>query len=334
MQFFYSESTDPAYNLALEEYILTEKKEDFILLWQNANTIVIGKNQNAEEEINRSFIEEHDILVVRRTTGGGAVYHDMGNLNFSFITAYIDKESSSMEYFTGIVADVLKKMNVPAKVTGRNDIVVEGKKVSGNAQRIFENRILHHGTLLFQADMAKVAGALHVREDKLAAKGVSSVASRVGNIGTYLPGMEMKEFIEILQTALLTGKEVREWKPSAEDIRKIIQLADNKYRTTEWNFGKSPMVNKKKRARFAQGELEIYMMVKEDKILSADVYGDFLSLRSTVPLKEALTCCMYDREKAKEALLNINVRYGPGYFEESLGGITINQVLELLFDGN
>ena len=166
-------STDPTYNLALEEYLLTHHTEgEILLLWQNANTVVIGRNQNTEEEINRPFVEEHQITVVRRTTGGGAVYHDLENLNYSFIQDVGDPETISIAALAVPVVRALEEMGVHAELSGRNDILVDGKKISGVAQRMFRNRILHHGTLLFDSDPEMVAGALQVRQDKF--QGVSA----------------------------------------------------------------------------------------------------------------------------------------------------------------
>ena len=155
-------STDPAYNLAFEEYVLTHRMDgDYLILWQNDNTVVVGQNQNTAAEINRAFVEAHGVHVVRRTTGGGAVYHDLGNLNYSFIT---DEEAGSLrlERFTAPVVDALASLGLQAEASGRNDILVEGRKVSGTAQRVYKTRILHHGTLLFDSDPDMVAGALNV----------------------------------------------------------------------------------------------------------------------------------------------------------------------------
>ncbi|MEG2037634.1 MAG: lipoate--protein ligase family protein, partial [Ruthenibacterium sp.] len=161
MTYLETGSQNPYYNLAFEEFVLTERREgDYLLLWQNANTIVIGQNQNAEEEINRAFVEEHGIHVVRRTTGGGAVYHDLGNLNYSFLTDVSDSGTMSMARFTAPVVQALRDLGVQAEASGRNDILADGKKVSGTAQRLSRHRILHHGTLLFDSNPAMIAGAL------------------------------------------------------------------------------------------------------------------------------------------------------------------------------
>ena len=153
-------STDPYYNLAFEEYVLTHRTEgDYLLLWQNDNTVVVGRNQNTAEEINADFVEAHHIRVVRRGTGGGAVYHDLGNLNYSFITDAGEKEKLSFARFTEPVVKALCELGLSASASGRNDILVDGCKVSGTAQRLSGDRVLHHGTLLFDSDPSLVGGA-------------------------------------------------------------------------------------------------------------------------------------------------------------------------------
>ena len=197
-------SRDPAYNLALEETVLRRRIQgDYLLLWQNDNTIVIGQNQNAEAEINRAFVETHGIRVVRRTTGGGAVYHDLGNLNYSFITDAGDAERLTMERFTRPVVEALRGLGLQAEASGRNDILVEGRKVSGTAQRLLGKRILHHGTLLFDANPEMVAGALNVDPTKFQSKSSKSVRSRIGNIRTFLKeDMDLPAFWAYLKEAL------------------------------------------------------------------------------------------------------------------------------------
>ena len=240
-------SQDPAYNLAFEEYVLAHRTEgDYLILWQNDNTVVIGRNQNAEEEIDRAFVEAHGVRVVRRTTGGGAVYHDLGNLNYSFITDAGEAENLAMERFTRPVVQALRGLGLQAEASGRNDILVEGKKVSGTAQRLLNGRILHHGTLLFDTDPDKVAGALRADPEKFRSKSAKSVRSRVGNIRDFLrTDMDLPAFWAYLKTAM-AGEGFMTGALSPEELKAVETLKRSRYDAWEWNFGRSPaydMVN-------------------------------------------------------------------------------------------
>lgn len=188
MIYFETHSTDPYYNLAFEEYLLANRTSgNLLLLWQNENTVVVGLNQNTAEEINAEFIRSNHIHVVRRMTGGGAVYHDLGNLNYSFISDAGTLENTSIAHFSKRVCHALRRMGIPAEANGRNDILVNGKKVSGTAQRLYRNRILHHGTLLFSSEPQRIAAALTPDPFKFSSKSTKSVQSRVGNLADYLP---------------------------------------------------------------------------------------------------------------------------------------------------
>ena len=199
-------SVDPCYNLALEQVVLEQRREgDWLMLWQNRNTVVVGLNQNTAEEINASFVEAHGITVVRRMTGGGAVYHDLGNLNYSFIRDVGNAEELTIGRFTEPVCRALASLGVQASVSGRNDILVDGKKISGVAQRIVGGRILHHGTLLFDSDPAMIAGALRADPAKFTSKSAKSVRSRVG--GKPSPPMNFRRSAgwQMKSTAAGTG---------------------------------------------------------------------------------------------------------------------------------
>lgn len=183
-----NESKDPHFNLALEEYVFYnfDPNEEYVILWQNEPSVIIGRNQNTIEEINAKFIKEHNINVVRRMSGGGAVYHDLGNLNYTFIINSDKDVISNFKKFTEPIVSALAKLGVKAEFSGRNDITIDGKKFSGNAQHYANNRLLHHGTILFNSDLAVVQEALNVKIDKLKSKGVKSVRSRVTNVYPYL----------------------------------------------------------------------------------------------------------------------------------------------------
>lgn len=318
-------STDPAYNLAFEEYILTHRMQgDYLLLWQNDNTVVVGQNQNAAAEINRAFVDAHHIHVVRRTTGGGAVYHDLGNLNYSFIT---DEDGSALQFerFTAPVVDALRALGLQAEASGRNDILVDGRKVSGTAQRIYKNRILHHGTLLFDSDAGMVAGALNVDPEKYRSKGRKSVRSRIGNIRESLPkDMDLPEFWAFLKTFFGAAGCVAD-ALAPEELAQVRSLKEEKYDTWEWTYGRSPRYNYTEKRRWPGGSLEIFAEIHAGCIEQLQFYGDFMSASSMDEIIQALTGCPFRPEAVAQKLDAFELSK---YF----GAITKEEILQTLFD--
>ncbi len=319
-------SQDPAYNLAFEEYVLCNRKDgDYLLLWQNDNTIVIGQNQNAEAEINREFVEEHHIKVVRRTTGGGAVYHDLGNLNYSFITDTGELEQLAMARFTKPVVEALQALGLQAEASGRNDILVEGRKVSGTAQRIVGGRILHHGTLLFNANPSMVAGALNADPEKFRSKSTKSVRSRIGNIHDFLKeDMDLPAFWVFLKNQL-AGSGIVSGALTEQELAAVVKLKQEKYDQWDWNFGRSPQYNMRKKKHWDGGSLEICATVEKGRIQDLTFWGDFLSTRSLDDLVEALKGCRFQPEDVGAVLDQFPLS---GYF----GGIGKEQILATMFD--
>lgn len=318
-------SQSPYYNLAFEEYVLTHRTQgDYLLLWQNENTIVVGQNQNTEAEINRPFVEAHHINVVRRSTGGGAVYHDLGNLNYSFITDAGDKASISMDRFTSPVVEALKGLGLQAEASGRNDILVEGRKVSGTAQRLYGNRILHHGTLLFDANADMVAGALQVDPEKFRSKSTKSVRSRIGNIRSFLKqDMDMPAFWAYLKEALAGSGMVFDTL-TADELAQVDKLKTEKYDTWEWNYGRSPKFDMTGKRYWDGGCLEVGVSVSHGCITDIRFNGDFLSVCSIEPLVEALRGVPFRREDVCRVLNSLST-------SKLLGAITEEQVLDTIF---
>jgi len=317
--------TDPAWNLAFEEFVLTHKtEEDWLILWQNENAVIIGLNQNTEEEINRPFVEAHGVRVVRRTTGGGAVYHDLGNLNYSFLQDAGNPDSLTLTRFTKPVCAALRSMGLDAAATGRNDITVGGRKVSGTAQRLYKNRILHHGTLLFDSDPAMVEGTLRADPEKFRSKSVKSVRSRIGNIRSMLPeDMDMNAFrTRILAELTRDGLVRREL--TAEEKKAVAELAERKYRCWEWNFGASPPFDAEGKKRFAGGTLQVCLNVREGRIAEAAFRGDFMALEPCAPVGDALRGVRFDREDVAAVLGGFDLRH---FF----GSISREEVLETIF---
>nr|WP_326172277.1 lipoate--protein ligase [uncultured Oscillibacter sp.] len=318
-------SQNPYYNLAFEELVLERRRDgEYLLLWQNDNTIVVGQNQNTEAEINREFVEAHGINVVRRSTGGGAVYHDLGNLNYSFITDVGDAERLTMERFTRPIVEALQGLGLQAEASGRNDILVEGRKVSGTAQRVVRGRILHHGTLLFSADPGMVAGALNVDPAKFQSKGTQSVRSRIGNIRDFLSAdMEIGAFWEYLKKTL-AGNGMVTGSLAAEELAAVEALKCAKYDTWEWNYGRSPRYDMTNKRRFEGGGLEVRTAVKEGRITGIVFYGDFLAVAPLDGLTAALEGCAFRREAVAEVLDTFPIG-------ELFGTITKDEILETIF---
>ena len=318
-------SLDPCYNLAFEQYLLEHKTEgDWLMLWQNANTVVIGMNQNTAEEINAAFVKEHNITVVRRMTGGGAVYHDLGNLNYSFITDVGDGTSLSIEQFSRPVCRALESLGLEASVGGRNDILVGGKKVSGVAQRIYKGRILHHGTLLFRSDADMIAGALNADPTKFESKSSKSVRSRVGNISEFLPeDMSFEDFRAAIQRQLsLDGAVIRTL--NADELSVIEKNAEEKYRSWEWTYGRSPKYTFKNKMRFPGGSIEVRLFVERGLITEAAFAGDYMAVTDGGEAVRALTGIRLDRDEVLKTLQSVDM-------EAAFGVITAENIADVIF---
>lgn len=273
-------TNNPYFNLALEEYFLKHKelKEDILILWQNEPVIVVGKNQNTYEELNLEYVDSNNIKVVRRLSGGGAVYHDLGNLNFTIIESNSNKHKNDFSFFALPVILCLNKLGVKATFSGRNDILINEKKFSGNAQYFYKDKLLHHGTLLFISNLTVLSNALNVKKDKFESKGIKSVGGRVTNISDFIDdNISLKEFKETLTESIFEyrNEKVKNYILTDEDIKKINELVENKYGTWEWNFGKSPEFNYTKEIRFNAGSISIKMNVVEGIINNFKIYGDF-----------------------------------------------------------
>lgn len=318
-------SLNPYYNLAFEELVLTTRtRGDYLLLWQNRSAVVIGCNQNAEAEINRSFVEAHGIDVVRRTTGGGAVYHDTGNLNYSFITDAADGKAPAMERFSRPVADALKLLGLDAQTSGRNDILVAGRKVSGTAQRLHRGRALHHGTLLFDSNADMLSGALNASPEKLQAKGVKSVKSRVGNIRSFLKrDMDIAAFWAFLKDRL-AGEGFVTGRLTEAELSEVEALKIGKYDTWEWNFGRSPRCDLTNRRKWDGGILEPVISLDKGRISGITFYGDFLAVSPLDGLTEALAGCAFQRSDVERVLDRFPL-------SELFGTITKGEVLDTIF---
>ncbi|HDL0562021.1 TPA: lipoate--protein ligase [Staphylococcus aureus] len=297
--------TDPTLNLAMEEYVLKNlpAEESYFLFYINRPSIIVGKNQNTIEEVNQTYIDAHNIDVVRRISGGGAVYHDTGNLNFSFITDDDGNSFHNFQKFTEPIVQALQSLGVNAELTGRNDIQVGQAKISGNAMVKVKNRMFSHGTLMLNSDLDEVQNALKVNPAKIKSKGIKSVRKRVANIQEFLNDpLEIEEFKKIILKTIFGEAEVEEYKLTDEDWENIEKLSNDKYRTWEWNYGRSPKYNFEREEKFEKGFVQIKFDVKRGKIEHAKIFGDFFGVGDVTDLENALVGCLHDFEHIEEAL--------------------------------
>lgn len=304
--------TDATVNLALEEYCvrnLDTSNEDYVLFYINSPSIIIGKHQCTIEEINYSYVREKNIQVVRRISGGGAVYHDFGNLNFSFITHHTDDNINNFRKFTQPVVEALHSLGIAAETTGRNDIVVDGRKISGNAQFTNLSSMFSHGTLLFDSNLNDVVQALNVKLDKIQSKGIKSIKSRVANIKEFLKDpMNIEEFKSVLIRHIFNGKpqlyylDQKQWE-------EVYRLSNAKYRNWEWNFGRSPEFNVQKIHRYDFGQIDARIEVKDGIIQNIKLYGDFLGQGDEGDVEKLLIGIKYEENEVLKVLEKINLDF-------------------------
>jgi len=320
------DSTSPYHNLATEEYLLQQTTDNIFMLWQNDNTIVVGKHQNTAAEINQEYVDSHQVNVVRRLTGGGAVFHDIGNLNFTFIqnVAAGNKEIDFLRYLKPIV-DALQSLGVPAEFSGRNDLVINGQKISGNAMTFFGNRVLEHGTLLFSSQMADVSAALRVDPDKFIDKAVKSVRSRVTNISDHLPKpMTVLEFKDYLMDYIMRQNQITELQNLTDKEETIVeQLVKEKYATWEWNYGKSPEYSMNKKIRTKGGSVQVIADIREGCFCDLQFFGDFFGEKDPQNIVDQLIGVRMDKQSIFDVLRNININ---DYFHN----VTDTELINLL----
>ena len=288
MQFLSLSSTDPALNLALEECLLQWLPADhpgLFLLWQNAPSVIVGRHQVTLDEIDADFVRRRGLPVVRRMTGGGAVYHDLGNLNFSFMENAHGRKTVDFARYLRPVCAALAELGVQASLTGRNDLEAGGRKISGSAQSLRQGRILHHGTLLVSLDFGELVQALHVDPDKIRSKGIASVRSRVANISEFwTPGSGMED----LRAALLRHCADGEGSLEPEVLRAAEELAERKYRSWDWNYGASPAFTLQRRERFPWGLVDWRLDVRDGIVRDCRICGDFFAAADIAGLEERL----------------------------------------------
>ncbi|SES70242.1 lipoate-protein ligase A [Oceanobacillus limi] len=322
--------TDPTINLAIEEYILQNfgEKDTYLLFYINKPSIIIGRNQNTVEEINTDYVEDNGIKVVRRLSGGGAVYHDEQNLNFSFITKDDGESFHNFEKFTKPVVEALQKLGVPAELKGRNDLVADGRKISGNAMFSTKGRMFSHGTLMLDSEIENVVKALNVKKEKIESKGIKSIRSRVANISEFLDEkISMEDFKELILTYIFDVEDVNEvprYELTEEDWKNIHKISEERYQKWEWNYGKSPAFNVQVSHKFPGGLVDVRLDVKKGLIENCKIFGDFFGLGEVTELENKIIGVRHEKKALEEALADVDVSH-------YLGKITKEDLINLIY---
>jgi len=320
------DTTNPHINLATEELMLKHFDRDVFMLWRNDNTIVVGKHQNTLAEINYDYVKENNITVARRLSGGGAVFHDLGNLNFTFIKKDDNPRQADFHRYLQPILEVLQEMGVNAKFEGRNDLTIDGKKFSGNARTVYQNRVLVHGTLLVSSKMEDLAKALQTNPVKYQDKSVKSVKSRVTNIQEHLDKpMGVIEFRDhIMDQVMGMYSDSESYELTADDQVLVDQLYRDKYSTWEWNYGKSPNYNFSKTIRTDGGTIEVQLDVQQGVIKNARFLGDYFNSAPVENLENALKEVPHEHKNVKETLQQFNI-------EEYFHKVTPEALMEGMF---
>ncbi|ASP28204.1 lipoate protein ligase A [Spiroplasma corruscae] len=329
MYIYKSNSFNPKYNLATEDYLTRsqEYKDPILFLWQNDNTIVVGRNQNLASEINLQTTEADNVNIIRRNTGGGTVFQDLGNMNFSII--YTDEDNKGVSMFAETLEPVIKTLNrmgVDAKFSGRNDIVLNGKKISGNAMLKYKNRFLQHGTILFNANLDKLAKYLTVDKAKILSKNIASIVARVTNINSEVENkIEIQDFWEeLIKTYEMQG-EIKYLTLNEKDLKEIDRLFNEKYNDPNWTFTKNATFDYVHKTRLeGKGSFEIYQNVVDNVIKDIKIYGDFLGYSGTEELETKLKNTPYKASEIRKVIESVNIK---DIFGEN---IEVQDILDLL----
>ena len=322
-------ATDARLNLALEEHVLRKRvtDDDLLLFYVNAPAIIIGRNQNTIEEIDSNVVAARGIRVVRRVSGGGAVYHDLGNLNFSFMTRDVHARFNRYDLFNRPVVEVLRELGVPAEIGGRNDILADGRKISGNAQFATAGRMFSHGTLLLDSNLDDVTAALKPKPGKIESKGVKSIRSRVANISEFLREPITVDELRDRILERIFGARDRSCIPTLAlddaDWGAAQALLERRYGTWAWNFGENPPCNVQRARRFPAGEIDARLNIQKGLIESVRLFGDYMGRSDICELEAQLRGIVYERDAIAGVLGGVHVA-------EYVGDISREEVLELL----
>ena len=317
--------TDPYFNLAAEEYVLKQFSNDCFMLWRNAPSVIVGRHQNSLSEINLDYVKQNDIKVVRRLSGGGAVFHDMGNINFTFIENAKNDKLVDFQKYTQPIIEVLKLLDIDACFEGRNDLVIDGKKFSGNAEHVYRNRVLHHGTLLFAAELTDLSGALNANPAKFTDKAIKSVRSRVTNISSHLKKpLDIETFRDMIFRYMIDNyPDCKQYAYTDADLAAIGKLRDEKYATWDWNFGQSPGYNMVNGLKTGGGYIEAHIDVANGIIRNVRFFGDFFNIGELAELERLFADTHHNETNIREKLELINL-------SKYLINVTIDEMVRIL----
>lgn len=326
MRYLKNSNTDPYYNMAFDEYCLESLPidEPVFYLWQNRPAVIVGFNQEVNTEVNLDYLKANDIALVRRVTGGGAVYHDLGNLNYTIVGRSEDLERDYPEY-ASLMMKALQALGVPATLSGRNDILVGERKVSGFAKRVCKNRLMVHGTLMYDVDLEVLTKVLNPSVTKLQSKGIASVRSRVANLSEYLSDIADVQMLSEQLEKILSGNDTdTAYQLSEEDLANIQRLRDEKFAKWEWNYGRSPKATLVHSARLACGTVEVHLTLKENRISSCRFGGDFLGNLPASDVEKVLQGVAYEPDAIRECLSSIKISH---YFD----GVAADDLIRMMF---
>lgn len=328
MIYLETNSNDPKYNLSFEEYAFNEISniEDVFILWINKPCIVVGKNQNTMIEVNSEFCLENNIDIVRRVSGGGAVYHDLNNLNYTIITTDKSKGEFNFKDFSIPVIKALESIGIKATFTGRNDLEIDGRKFCGNAQHIKGNKIMHHGCIMFDVDTSVLEKALNVSKEKIESKGVKSVKARVTNIKEHLSNdITIFDFKDIIKKYMFEEYGLKDYCLKEEEKDEILKLKNNKHSSWEWVYGHNPECTLSRKKRLNYGEIEAKILLNGQKIENIKFYGDFFGVKDIDELSNKLFKTNYDKNSIYNILKDVKI-------EEYILGVTMDDLLDIIIE--
>lgn len=326
MLLIHQTSTNPYFNIASEEYLLKNFTEDIFIIYRNEPSVIVGKHQNAVAEINLEFVKRKGLHVVRRLSGGGTVYHDLGNINYTFIANGSEGNMVDFKKHTQPIIEVLQSLGVDARIGGKNDIRVGDKKISGNAEHVFKNRVLHHGTLLFNSNLDELNESIKVNPNTYTDKAVKSIRSHVANISEYLKDkLAVDEFAcTILDHIKKKFPNAKEYQYSSLDISLINQLIETKYSTWEWNFGYSPSYTLNKQIVIGKKVMEVDVCVEKGIINQISFSGDLVNQNRIKEIERQLLGCPHSIDEVSSRLSAINLN-------DYTADITLAELLAVLF---